>query len=96
MFLTNKVNVNQKNKTKIAKNKKIKIGLYAAKCDDWRKNMFAQLAAASLIPNVVVDMVPLNPEAKKFADSIGLKLEGLDKAIPREELFKRMSNSMRI
>jgi hypothetical protein len=72
---------------------KIRIGIYAAKCDDWRKNMFAQLAAASLIPNAVVDMVPRNPEAKKFADSLGLKLEGLDKAIPREELFKRMSNN---
>jgi hypothetical protein len=72
---------------------KIRIGIYAAKCDDWRKNMFAQLAAASLIPNAVVDMVPRNPEAKKFADSLGLKLEGLDKAIPREELFKRMSDN---
>lgn len=40
----------------------VRIGIYAAKCDDWRKNLFAQLAAASLIPNAVVDMVPLNPK----------------------------------
>ena len=72
---------------------KIKIGIYAAKSDDWRKNLFTQLAAASLIPNAVVDMVPLNPEAKKFASEINLKLEGLDKPIPREELLKRMSNN---
>lgn len=71
----------------------IRIGIYAAKCDDWRKNLFAQLAAASLIPNAVVDMVPLNPEAKKFATSLGLKLEGLDKPVPRNDLLKRMSNN---
>ena len=55
--------------------------------------MFAQLAAASLIPNAVVDMVPLNSEAKKFASFIGLRLEGLDNPIPREELIERMSNN---
>lgn len=71
----------------------VRIGIYAAKCDDWRKNMFANLAAASLIPNAVVDMVPLNPEAKNFANSIGLKLEGLNKPIPREQLLERMSNN---
>ena len=92
-FITNTVNLPEKIKGNRTKNEKVKIGIYAAKCDDWRKNMFAQLAAASLIPNAVVDMVPLNTEAKKFAQSIGLKLEGLDKAIPREELFKRMSNN---
>lgn len=72
---------------------KVRIGIYAAKSDDWRKNLFAQLAAASLIPNAVVDMVPLNSEAKIFANEIGLKLEGLDKPIKRNELLKRMSNN---
>lgn len=72
---------------------KIKIGIYAAKCDDWRKNLFAGLAAASLIPNAVVDMVPLSPEAKTFANELGLKLEGLDKPIPRKDLLKRMANN---
>ena len=92
-FITNTVVLPEKIKGERPKDKTVKIGIYAAKCDDWRKNMFAQLAAASLIPNAVVDMVPLNPEAKKFANSIGLKLEGLDKPIPRDELFKRMSNN---
>lgn len=71
----------------------IRIGIYAAKSDDWRKNLFTQLAAASLIPNAVVDMVPLNTEAKKFANSLGLKLRGLDNPIPRNELLARMSNN---
>lgn len=71
----------------------IRVGIYAAKSDDWRKNLFAQLAAVSLIPNAVVDMVPLNPEAQNFANQIGLKLEGLNKPIPRNELLKRMANN---
>ncbi len=91
-FITNTVKLNKKIKGNPPKDK-IKIGIYAAKCDDWRKNMFAQLAAASLIPNAVVDMVPLNSEAKKFASFIGLRLEGLDNPIPREELIERMSNN---
>lgn len=91
-FITNTVVLPKKIKGNRPKDE-VRIGIYAAKCDDWRKNMFAQLAAASLIENAVVDMVPLNPEAKKFANSLGLKLKGLDKAIPREELFERMSNN---
>ena len=91
-FIRNNVILPNKIVGKPPKNK-IKIGIYAAKSDDWRKNLFAQLAAASLIPNVVVDMVPLNSEAKKFAKEIGLKLEGLDKPVPREELLERMSNN---
>ena len=91
-LITNDVNLPKKIKGKVAKDE-IRIGIYAAKCDDWRKNMFAQLAAASLIDNAVVDMVPLNPEAKNFANSIGLKLEGVEKPISREELLKRMSNN---
>ena len=91
-FIRNNVKLPRKIKGKQEKDK-IRIGIYAAKSDDWRKNLFAQLAAASLIPNAVVDMVPLNPEAKTFADEIGLKLEGLDKPIPRNDLLKRMANN---
>lgn len=92
MLVRNTVRLTKKITGKHPKDE-IKIGIYAAKSDDWRKNLFAQLAAASLIPNTVVDMVPLNPEAKTFADEIGLKLEGLDKPIPRNDLLKRMANN---
>ena len=91
-FIENTVKLPKKISGKAPKNC-IKIGIYAAKSDDWRKNLFAQLSAVSLIENAVVDMVPLNPEAQKFADEIGLRLEGLDKPIPRDELLKRMSNN---
>ena len=91
-FLTNKVTLNKKVKGTRPKDV-VRIGLYAAKSDDWRKNLFAQIAAASLIDNAVIDMVPLNPEAKAFASYLGVKIEGLDKPIPREELIERMANN---
>lgn len=91
-FLTNKVTLDFKPDKK-TKNKQLKIGLYAAKCDDWRKNMYAQIAAVSLIENAVIDMVPLNDNAKEFAEIMGVKLEGLENSLPREELIKRMSKN---
>ena len=89
-FLTNKVSVDVK-PLKTKKSNNIKIGLYAAKCDDWRKNMYTQMAAVSLIENAVIDMVPLNDSAKDFAKILGVKIEGLEKPLPREDLLKRMS-----
>lgn len=92
VFLTNKVDTDVKPE-KREKDGKIRIGLYAAKCDDWRKNMFTQMAAASLIENAIIDMVPLNPTAKEFADILGLEITGEEKPLPREELIKRMSQN---
>ena len=92
MLIRNNVVLPEKIKGEAPKDN-IKIGIYAAKSDDWRKNLFAQLAAVSLIPNAVVDMVPLSNEAKTFAYDLGLTLEGEDKPLPREELLKRMSNN---
>ena len=71
------------------KNRKIKIGLYAAGMD-WRKNMFNQIAGASLIDNAILDSVPLNFEGQVFASKIGIEMIGLDKGVKREELLKRM------
>lgn len=69
------------------------IGLYAAKKDDWRKNLFAQIAAVSLIKNATIDIIPMDYEAASFASNLGLKVTGLDKAIPRNELLDRMSKN---
>lgn len=77
-------------------NKKIKrIGIYAAKSDDFRKNVFAQIAAASLLndKDVVVDMIPMTNQAVIFADLLGLKIDGSEKALSRDELLKRMSKN---
>ena len=92
-FLSNRVVLPFEVKKSNKKNKEKTIGLYAAKCDDWRKNMFSQMAAISLIPNAVIDMVPLNDRAIEFAKTINLKIKGLDKSLPREELIKRMANN---
>ena len=42
--------------------------------------------------NVVVDMVPLTKNARIFARYLGIKITGVDHAIPREELLERMAN----
>lgn len=93
-FITNKVELPFKVEQKKKKNnREVRIGLYAAKCDDWRKNMFSQMAAISLIDNAVIDMVPLNDTAKEFANTLGVKLDGVDKSLPREKLIERVSNN---
>lgn len=90
VFITNKVEP-VKSTSKKKKSDKLIIGLYAAKCTDWRKNMFSQMAAVSLIPNAIVDMVPLSKEAVDFAKSINLNIKGTEHGLSRSDLMKRMS-----
>ena len=73
--------------------KDIVIGLYAAKKDDWRKNLFAQIAAVSLIKNATIDIIPMDYEAATFATNLGLKVTGINNSIPREKLLDRMSKN---
>ena len=80
-------------KIKHSEPKETVIGLYAAKKDDWRKNLFAQIAAVSLIKNATIDIIPMDYEAAEFASNLGLKVIGIDKPLPREELLKRMSKN---
>ena len=76
-FLTNVVDKSIKNNISPKYNdNKIHIGLYAAKSDDWRKNLFSQIAAVSLIKNAVIDMVPLNDAAIKFANTLNVEIRG--------------------
>ena len=91
-FITNIVQLPFKVEKK-KESKKIKIGLYAANCSNWRKNVFSQMAAVSKIDNAILDMVPLNDTAKEFAKMLNIKLEGEEKSLPREELIKRMANN---
>ena len=91
-FITNKVVLKNKYKRKRT-NKETRVGIYAAKSDDWRKNMFTQITAVALMDNAIIDMVPLNNDAIEFARALGVKLEGLDKPIPRDELITRMADN---
>lgn len=78
---------NKKNKNQI------RLGIYAAKTDDYRKNVFCQLAAATQLDgDIVIDMVPLNKIAKKFAEQIGVKIEGVDHTVDRKELLQHMAD----
>ena len=89
-FITNIVKTNVK-PLKKKNGSNIKIGLYAAKCNDWRKNMYTQMAAISLIPNAIVDMTPLNDDAIAFAKKIGLEIDGVKNNLSRNDLLRRMS-----
>ena len=73
-----------------SKNKNLKIGLYAAGLD-WRKNMYTQMAAASLYDNAIIDSLPLSYESETFMSKFKIGLEGQRKGVPRKELLKRMS-----
>lgn len=86
-FLTNKVEMKVKAPTA---HKKLRIGLYAATCYDWRKNVFSQIAAVKMIEGATLDIVPYNEEVISFAKIIGLEVTGSEKPLPREELMKRM------
>lgn len=92
-FITNKVTTDVKPVKTKTKRDGLIIGLYAAKCDDWRKNMFTQMAAVSLIPKATIDITPLNESAIEFAKQIGLNITGVNNNLSREDLLKRMSNN---
>ena len=91
-FITNSVEM-QKQRRNASKENKIKIGLYAASPSNWRKNMFSQMAAVSLIKDAVLDIVPLDEVASGFAKSIGVDVTGEPNNISREMLFERMSGN---
>ena len=92
IFLNNTVHFDGNKYKSNKKHKNLKIGVYSANAE-WRKNMMVQVGALKQFDNVSADMVPLNKQAKRFADSIGVNLDGPKKTIKREELLKRMSEN---
>ncbi len=91
-FISNRVTAKNK-PTKKKKDTVTRIGLYAANCNDWRKNVYTQMGAVSLLDNVVLDMVPLSDEAIKFAKLIGLSIQGEKKPLSRDKLMDRMQKN---
>lgn len=91
-FITNKVSGLPKVDKKKNSDKRV-IGIYAAKCDDWRKNMYSQMAAIKLLDHAVMDMVPLNEPAKQFAKQYKIEVTGIEKAISREKLLQRIARN---
>lgn len=91
-FITNKVE-KKLDTPKKRGDEKVRIGLYAASPTNWRKNMFSQIAAVSLMNNVVLDIVPLDEIGEGFARSLGVTVTGESKNLARNELIKRMSSN---
>lgn len=94
-FITNRVDIARLDGGKrLARNKQaVKIGLYAANPYNWRKNMFSQMAAVSLIENSILDIVPLDPVAIQFADLLGLRVTGTEGNLSRDEMIARISEN---
>ena len=92
-FLMNNFTLeNKKDYISKEKNKKLRLGLYSSG-NRWVKNTYNQISAVSLYKDAIVDCVAYNDKIYNFASLHGVKLEGTDKHIPREELFKRMAKN---
>lgn len=70
----------------------VKAGLYCSGDVEW-KNVFNQIAAASLIDGIELDVVPISQTMAGYADKLKIKLTGIDKLLPRESLLARMANN---
>ena len=96
-FLKNTVVLDEGIKSKVKKIEKcnddnVKIGMYSANMD-WRKNMFNQLAASSLIKNSKIYSIPLNFDAEVFCSKVDQDITGIKKSVAREELLIQMANN---
>lgn len=92
LFLNNTVAFDGKKYRCGSKNDNIKLGVYASQ-GYWLKNMMNQIAAAKFIKGSTIDMVPLNKEAVTLANTLNIKVEGIEGAIPRNELLTRMAKN---
>lgn len=70
----------------------VRAGLYCSGDVEW-KNVFNQIAAASLIDSIELDVVPISQAMAGYADKLKIKLTGIDKLLPRESLLARMANN---
>lgn len=92
-FITNSVKTNIEAFKQKRSSKAIRIGLYAASPTNWRKNMFSQIAAVSLLKNASLDIVPLDEISEEFARNLGVSLTGVSKNLTRNELLARMGKN---
>lgn len=93
-FLMNDVIIEDKEKYVSLKceDNYVKIGLYASG-DRWVKNTYNQLSAASMVKNARLDCIPINEKIKILAQRYDIELTGEETSIPKEELYKRISNN---
>lgn len=95
-FIKNTVNLDDRLLKEISNLKKnvdenvVKIGMYSAG-NNWRKNMYNQIAAASLVEHCVIDSVPLTFDSQLFASKINTIVMGEKSSVKREDLLKRLA-----
>lgn len=93
-FLPNDVNFEFDKKEILAKrvaHDDTRIGIYASG-ERWVKNIYNQMAAASLIDNATLDMVPLSDNSVEFAKILKMDVTGEEKSVTRKALFERIAN----
>jgi mannosyltransferase OCH1-like enzyme len=73
-------------------NGNVRIGLYCSGDIEW-KNVFNQIGAASLVKDVELDCVPLEPSMVGYADKLHINIVGQGKLLPRQELLRRMASN---
>ncbi|MEG2348017.1 MAG: hypothetical protein RSB67_00025 [Clostridia bacterium] len=97
-FIKNTVRLNEKLKEEIEdyknnnKQSSIKIGVYAAGID-WRKNMYTQFAAASLVTGSKIETVSISNDVTLFASVHKFYVDGPKTKIDRTELLKKMATN---
>jgi len=74
-------------KKAVNKSSNLRIGIYSSG-GTWNKNAYTQIAAASLFENATISLVPYNDRMHVFATQLGLKVEGKQGNISREELLQ--------
>lgn len=90
-FVANNVTLN-KIKPKKQNNNEIKIGIYASG-DRWVKNFYNQLAAASLIENAIIDVIPLSTRVKEFSEILKCYVMGESKNLSRDKMIERIAQN---
>ena len=92
-FLPNTVNLTENEKKEIKREKcnhsGMQIGIYASG-DRWVKNFYNQMAAASLLDDVSVDIIPISESQLQFAKILKMPVTGETKNVSRMDLLKRI------
>lgn len=92
-FVGNTISIKDPNEYKsVVPEDDTKIGLYCSGDFEW-KNVFNQVAAAGLVKDSTLDVVPLNQMIGGYADKLRMHITGSDTLLPRKELFARMANN---
>lgn len=83
--------INKQGKNSVDK-EKIHIGLYASGYT-WNKNAYTQIAAASLLGDIILQATPYNERMKQFAKQLGVNIIGNTSSVSREELLLQMAKN---